>query len=194
LHRRSDRGAALAIGRALAKAPSLAGRRLGAAARPGSRESRLGLAIPAAEDSRSDGRLLLSGPEQLRLEEVAQHPLITYSPEFAGRSHIDEAFTARGLRPDIVLAAVDSDVIKSYVELGLGVGIIAAMAFDAARDRALRAIDAGHLFGTNTTRIAVRRGAYLRGYVYDFIERFAPQLTRKAVDQAMAGAGETYEL
>jgi LysR family cys regulon transcriptional activator len=129
-----------------------------------------------------------------RLEEVAQHPLITYSPEFAGRSHIDEAFAARGLRADIVLAAVDSDVIKSYVELGLGVGIIAAMAFDPARDRALRAIDAGHLFGTNTTRIAVRRGAYLRRYVYDFIERFAPHLTRKAVDQAMTGAGETYEL
>jgi LysR family cys regulon transcriptional activator len=136
----------------------------------------------------------LLGSGRLRLEELARHPLVTYSPEFAGRSHIDEAFTARGLRPDIVLAAVDSDVIKSYVELGLGVGIIAAMAFDAERDRSLRAIDAGHLFGTNTTRIAVRRGAYLRSYVYDFIERFAPQLTRKAVDQAMAGAGETYEL
>jgi LysR family cys regulon transcriptional activator len=131
---------------------------------------------------------------RLRLEALAREPLITYSPEFAGRSHIDQAFAAKGLEPDIVLAAVDSDVIKSYVELGLGVGIIAAMAFDAARDRGLRAIEAGHLFGANTTRIAVRRGAYLRGYVYDFIERFAPQLTRKAVDQAMAGAGETYEL
>ncbi|HTO46276.1 MAG TPA: CysB family HTH-type transcriptional regulator [Burkholderiales bacterium] len=131
---------------------------------------------------------------RLRLEEVARHPLITYSPEFAGRSHIDQAFAAKGIEADIVLAAVDSDVIKSYVELGLGVGVIAAMAFDPERDRGLRAIDAGHLFGTNTTRIAVRRGAYLRGYVYDFIERFAPQLTRKAVDQAMAGAGETYEL
>ena len=139
-----------------------------------------------------DHPLLDSG--RLRLEDVARHPLITYSPEFAGRSHIDGAFAAKGIDADIVLAAADSDVIKSYVELGLGVGIIAAMAFDSERDRGLRAIDAGHLFGTNTTRIAVRRGAYLRGYVYDFIERFAPQLTRKAVDQAMAGAGETYEL
>jgi LysR family cys regulon transcriptional activator len=136
--------------------------------------------------------LLAAG--RLRLEDLAAHPLVTYSPEFAGRSHIDQAFAAKGLEPDIVLAAVDSDVIKSYVELGLGVGIIAAMAFDAARDRALRAIDAGHLFGTNTTRIAVRRGAYLRAYVYDFVERFAPHLSRKAVDRAMAGEGETYEL
>ena len=136
----------------------------------------------------------LLAANRLRLEDLVRHPLVTYSPEFAGRSHIDGAFAARGLAADIVLAAVDSDVIKSYVELGLGVGIIAAMAFDPARDRGLRAIDAGHLFGTNTTRIAVRRGAYLRRYVYDFIERFAPQLTRKAVDQAMAGAGETYEL
>jgi LysR family cys regulon transcriptional activator len=139
------------------------------------------------------GHALLAA-SRLRLEDLVRHPLVTYSPEFAGRSHIDGAFAARGLAADIVLAAVDSDVIKSYVELGLGVGIIAAMAFDPARDRGLRAIDAGHLFGTNTTRIAVRRGAYLRGYVYDFIERFAPHLTRKAVDQAMAGAGETYEL
>ncbi len=139
------------------------------------------------------GHRLLDGG-RLRLEALAQEPLITYSPEFAGRSHIDEAFAAKGLACDVVLAAVDSDVIKSYVELGLGVGIIAAMAFDPERDRGLRAIDAGHLFRTNTTRIAVRRGAYLRAYVYDFIERFAPQLTRKAVDQAMAGAGETYEL
>jgi LysR family cys regulon transcriptional activator len=131
---------------------------------------------------------------RLRLEELAQHPLVTYSPEFAGRTHIDQAFAAKALKPDIVLAAVDSDVIKSYVELGLGVGVIAAMAFDAARDRSLRAIDAGHLFGTNTTRIAVRRGAYLRAYVYDFIERFAPHLTRTAVDRAMAGSGESYEL
>ncbi len=131
---------------------------------------------------------------RLRLEELAQHPVITYSPEFAGRSHINEAFAARGLEVDVVLAAIDSDVIKSYVELGMGVGIIAAMAFDPARDRGLRAIDAGHLFRTNTTRIAVRRGAYLRSYVYDFIERFAPTLDRKAVDRAMAGAGESYEL
>ena len=132
--------------------------------------------------------------ERLGLEHLAHYPVVTYSPEFAGRSHINEAFAAKGLAADVVLAAIDSDVIKTYVELGLGVGIIAAMAFDPERDRGLRAIDAGHLFRTNTTRLAVRRGGYLRGYAYEFIERFAPQLTRKAVDQALAGAGEAYEL
>jgi LysR family cys regulon transcriptional activator len=136
----------------------------------------------------------LLGIERIGLEDLVQHPLVTYSPEFAGRSHIDDAFAAKGLAVDVVLAAIDSDVIKSYVELGLGVGIIAAMAFDPARDRGLRAIDARHLFRTNTTRVAIRRGAYLRGFAYDFIERFAPYLPRKVVEQAMTGAGETYEL
>jgi LysR family cys regulon transcriptional activator len=131
---------------------------------------------------------------RLSLEELARFPIITYSPEFAGRSHINDAFAAKGITVDVVLAAIDSDVIKTYVELGLGVGIIAAMAFDAQRDRGLRAVDAGHLFRTNTTRIAVRRGAYLRGFVYDFVQQFAPHLTRKVVEQAMVGAGETYEL
>jgi LysR family cys regulon transcriptional activator len=136
----------------------------------------------------------LAEVERPSLEDLARFPIITYSPEFAGRQHIDEAFAAKGLAVDVVLAAIDSDVIKTYVEQGLGVGIIAAMAFDSERDRALRAIDARHLFRTNTTRVAVRRGAYLRGFVYEFIQRFAPHLTRKSVDRAMAGAGETYEL
>jgi len=131
---------------------------------------------------------------RLSLEDLARFPIITYSPEFAGRSHINDAFAAKGITVDVVLAAIDSDVIKTYVELGLGVGIIAAMAFDAQRDRGLRAVDAGHLFRTNTTRIAVRRGAYLRGFVYDFVQQFAPHLTRKVVEQTLAGAGETYEL
>jgi LysR family cys regulon transcriptional activator len=136
----------------------------------------------------------LAEVERLSLEDLARFPIITYSPEFAGRSNIDEAFAAKGLPVDVVLAAIDSDVIKTYVELGLGVGVIAAMAFDAQRDRGLRAIDARHLFRTNTTRIAVRRGAYLRGFVYDFIQRFAPHLTRSVVEQAMAGTAESYEL
>jgi LysR family cys regulon transcriptional activator len=131
---------------------------------------------------------------RLTLEDLARFPLITYSPEFAGRSHINEAFAAKGIAIDVVLAAIDSDVIKTYVELGLGVGIIAAMAFDPQRDRGLRAGDAGHLFRTNTTRVAVRRGAYLRGFVYEFVQQFAPHLTRKVVEQTLAGAGETYEL
>lgn len=132
--------------------------------------------------------------ERVGLEDLARYPIITYSPEFTGRSHINEAFAAKGLAIDVVLTAIDSDVIKTYAELGLGVGIVAAMAFDAERDRALRAIDARHLFRTNTTRVAVRRGGYLRGFAYEFIERFAPHLTRKVVDQALAGEAESYEL
>lgn len=132
--------------------------------------------------------------ERPTLEQLARYPIITYSPEFTGRSQINDAFTARGLTIDVVLTAIDSDVIKTYVELGLGIGIIAAMAFDPVRDTQLRALDAKHLFRTNTTRIAVRRGAYLRGYAYDFIELFAPHLSRKMIDQAMAGEGASYEL
>jgi LysR family transcriptional regulator, cys regulon transcriptional activator len=136
----------------------------------------------------------LAKRERLSLEELAPYPLVTYDPAFAGRTHIDEAFRAQGLAPDIVLSAVDSDVIKTYVELGLGVGIIAAMAFDEKRDRALRALDAGHLFGTMTTRVAVRRGAALRGFAYTFIELFSPRLTRRLVETALAGKAEAYEL
>ena len=132
--------------------------------------------------------------ERVGLEDLARYPIITYSPEFTGRTHINEAFAARGVAFDVVLTAIDSDVIKTYVELGLGIGIVAAMAFDAERDRALRAIDARHLFHTNTTRVAVRRAAYLRGFAYEFIELFAPHLTRKAVERALAGEAESYEL
>jgi DNA-binding transcriptional LysR family regulator len=136
----------------------------------------------------------LAALERLALEDLARYPIITYSPEFTGRAHINEAFAARELEIDVVLTAIDSDVIKTYVELGLGIGIIAAMAFDPARDRTLCAIDAGHLFPTNTTRIALRRAGYLRGFAYDFIERFAPHLTRKIVDKALSGTAESYEL
>lgn len=131
---------------------------------------------------------------RLSLETLAQYPIVTYDPAFAGRSHIDEAFRAQGLRPDFVLSAVDSDVIKTYVELGLGIGIISAVAFHETRDRHLRSIAAGHLFGTMTTRIALRRGAALRGYAYVFIELFSPQLTRKLIETAAAGQAESYEL
>jgi LysR family cys regulon transcriptional activator len=130
----------------------------------------------------------------LTLEEVARYPLITYSPEFTGRSHIDQAFAAKGLKMDLVLTAIDADVIKTYVELGLGVGVIAAMAYDAKRDARLRAIDAGHLFRDNTTRLAVKRAAYLRRYTYAFIQMFAPQLTPDIVDRARSANGESYEL
>jgi len=132
--------------------------------------------------------------KRVTLEMLAQYPIITYDPAFAGRSHIDEAFRAQALAPNIVLSAVDSDVIKTYVELGLGIGIIARVAFDDKRDRNLRAVEIGHLFGTMTTRIAVRRGSALRGFAYDFIELFSPRLTRAVVDAALKGEGSSYEL
>ena len=94
----------------------------------------------------------------------------------------------------MVLAGIDADVIKTYVSLGLGLGIIARMAYDPARDTGLVALDAEHLFGSNTTRLGMRRGSYLRRYEYDFIEFFAPQLTKKAVDMALAGGGDEYQL
>lgn len=121
----------------------------------------------------------------LSLETLANYPIITYNFAFAGRSLINKAFEARGLKPNVVLTALDSDVIKTYVELGLGIGLLANMAFDAERDRNLRAVDVGHLFESSTTSIAILRGSYLRGYVYSFIEMFAPHLTRKAVDAAL---------
>src|SRR3989344_4005040 len=118
---------------------------------------------------------------------IATEAIVTYDIAFAGRSQMNQAFAARGLTPDVVLTAIDADVIKTYVELGLGIGIIASMAFDPKRDRNLRAIDVGNLFEPNITKIGIRRGMYLRGYVYDFIELFAPKLTRKAVDAPLHG-------
>lgn len=124
--------------------------------------------------------------EVLTLERLAQFPLITYEPGYTGRGHIDEAFRRQGLTLNLVLVAMDADVIKTYVELGLGVGIVASLAYDEARDTGLRAIDARHLFATNMTRIGLRRGAWLRSYAYDFIETFAAPLTRAVVEQALA--------
>src|SRR5687768_2205289 len=121
----------------------------------------------------------------LTLEDIARHPIITYDFAFTGRSQINRAFETRGLKPNVVLTAIDSDVIKTYVALGLGIGILAKMAFDPERDGNLRAIDASHLFESSTTRIGIPRNTYLRGYVYDFIEMFAPHLSRKTIDDAV---------
>ena len=129
----------------------------------------------------------------ISLEEIASYPIITYDAAFAGRSKIDHAFSLRALTPDVLLEAIDADVIKTYVELGMGIGIIAGMAFDAERDRGLRAIPVGHLFGINTSRVAIKQGAYLRSYVYTFIELLTPTLNRKMVESAMRG-GDNYEL
>lgn len=133
--------------------------------------------------------LKIDGP--ITLQQLARFPIITYEAGYTGRTHIDEAFAKAGLKPSVVLSAMDADVIKTYVELGMGVGIVAAIAFDAERDRTLRALDARHLFEVNLTRLAIRRGTWLRGYVYAFIESFAPTLTREVVQRALAG--ETIE-
>src|SRR5437773_2024410 len=136
--------------------------------------------------------LLKAGP--LTLEKLAQYPIVTYDFAFANRSLVQKAFEAKGLNPNVVLTALDADVIKTYVELGLGIGILAKMAFNPARDRTLRAIDASHLFESSTTRLGIKRGAYLRRYAYEFIELFAPHLPRNIVEPAVMGEeGSRYE-
>lgn len=127
----------------------------------------------------------LLNEKRLTLKKLALYPLITYDFAFTGRNKINQAFRAAGIEPNIALTAIDADVIKTYVELGLGVGIVAQMAFIPERDRHLRMIDAGHLFEPSTTRIAIRRNQYLRGYTYDFIELFAPGLTHEVVAEAL---------
>ncbi|MDD2883944.1 MAG: CysB family HTH-type transcriptional regulator [Dechloromonas sp.] len=130
----------------------------------------------------------------LSLNELGRWPLITYDAAFTGRSRINRAFERVGMVPNIALTALDADVIKTYVSLGLGLGIIASLAFDPQRDSGLAALDAGHLFESNTTRLALRRASYLRRYDYDFMELFAPHLSRHVVDMAMQGGGEAYQL
>lgn len=132
--------------------------------------------------------------QPLSLNELARWPLITYDTAFTGRSRINRAFERIGAQPNIALTALDADVIKTYVSLGLGLGIISALAVDPQRDSGLVALDAGHLFESNTTRLAVRRGTYLRRYDYDLITLFAPHLSKRVVDMAMQGGGEEYQL
>lgn len=129
------------------------------------------------------GHPLLALPSPA-LHDLARYPVVTYDAAFAGRATINQAFAQAGLEPNVVLSAVDSDVIKTYVELDLGIGILASIAFDPDRDKHLRAIDTGHLFPEKTTYLAVRRGAYLRGFAFDFIALFAPALTRDVAEPA----------
>lgn len=119
------------------------------------------------------------------LKDLAEYPLITYDIGFTGRGHIDEAFRMAGIEPDIVLTAMDSDVIRQYVSLGMGVGIVASMAVGQNDTSGLVAVDTGHLFAPNVTRLAVRRGAYLRSYMIDFIQQFAPQIDRASIESAV---------
>jgi len=127
----------------------------------------------------------------LTIEDVAAHPIVTYVFGFTGRSRLDEAFLAKGLKPRVVFTASDADVIKTYVRLGLGIGIVAGMAHDEVVDSDLLALDASHLFASSVTRIGCRRGTFLRGYMYDFIEDFAPHLTREVVEEAFQRQNKT---
>ncbi|KKO49965.1 CysB family transcriptional regulator [Arsukibacterium sp. MJ3] len=120
----------------------------------------------------------------IAVEDIAQHPIVTYVFGFTGRSELDRAFAAKGLEPRIVFTATDADVLKTYVRLGLGVGVVASMAIDPQLDKDLVALDASHLFEASTTKIGFRKGTFLRTYMYDFIQRFAPHLTKDVVERA----------
>jgi DNA-binding transcriptional LysR family regulator len=136
----------------------------------------------------------LARVKPLTLEAIASHPIVTYDATFAGRTSLDRTFAARGLHPDVVLTALDSDVIKSYVSLGLGVGIISQRAFRASHDEGLVALSAEHLFPLQTTRLAFRRGAYLRGFTVAFIRLFTPNLRDEDVKLLAGAAGENFTI
>lgn len=128
----------------------------------------------------------LAEKKHLELRDIASHPIITYTFGFTGRSKLDQAFAAHGLKPDLVLTAVDADVIKAYVRLGLGIGIVADMAYDPKEDGDLVQLRTDHLFEPSTTHIAFRYGSFLREYMYAFIALFAPHLTRTVIDEIAA--------
>lgn len=123
----------------------------------------------------------LEKAQLLTLQALAAYPIVTYHEGLTGRTRIDQAFADAGITPDIVMSALDADVIKTYVELGMGIGIIASMAFNPARDVGLRLLKCPHLFSANTTYIALRRGHYLRSFAYRFIELCSPALDEAAV-------------
>lgn len=123
----------------------------------------------------------LTNLDHLTLQDLARYPLVTYVFGFTGRSQLDDAFRSVQLKPVVAFTATDADVIKTYIRLGMGVGIVARMAYDPKQDQDLVRLDAGHLFAASITRIGFRRGMFLRFYMYDFIELFAPHLTRERV-------------
>lgn len=129
---------------------------------------------------------VLAQKKQITIQDVASYPLVTYVFGFTGRSELDTAFNREGLTPKVVFTATDADVIKTYVRMGMGVGVIASMAIDPRQDEDLVAIDASHIFGASTTSIGFRRGSFLRSYMFDFMERFAPHLTRPVVEEAIS--------
>ncbi len=127
----------------------------------------------------------LTQVSELTLEDVARYPIVTYVFGFTGRSKLDDAFLSRGLSPKVVFTAADADVIKTYVRLGLGVGIVAKMACDEVAE-GLVTLDASHLFEPSITKIGFRKGTFIRGYMYEFIETFAPHLTREVIEEAIS--------
>ena len=127
----------------------------------------------------------LTKVKPLTLEAIAEYPLVTYVFGFTGRSKLDEAFRQAGLQPKVVFTAADADVIKTYVRLGMGIGIIAHMAMAPEQDKGLVTLDAGHLFESSTTRIGFRKGTFLRGFMYEFMREFAPHLRKELVDSAV---------
>jgi LysR family cys regulon transcriptional activator len=129
------------------------------------------------------------------LEDLAAEPLVTYHPSFTGRTRIDAAFARSKLQPRIALEAIDSDVIKTYVRLGLGIGIVAEMAVrDDGQQQRPRGAAAGHVFGQNLARVAFKRGAYLRNFVFRFAELLSDRLDRNLIAKAMSGHVNDYEL
>ena len=138
----------------------------------------------------------LAAVERVSLEELAREPIVTYHPSFTGRTRIDQAFAARKLAPRIALEAIDSDVIKTYVRLGLGVGIVAEMAvrgeMNESSDLVVRPV--GHLFGQNVARVAFKRSAYLRNFVFKFAELLSDRLSRELIAKALSGHFEDHEL
>ncbi|GAB3682937.1 HTH-type transcriptional regulator CysB [Salinisphaera aquimarina] len=136
----------------------------------------------------------LADTKELSLAALAEQPIVTYTFGFTGRSNLDAAFDAEGFTPNVVLTAVDADVIKTYVRLGLGVGVVANMAYDEGSDQDLVRLDASHLFESSTTHIGFRNNLFLRGYMRRFIETFAPHLTSARLDQAIASyPGDDYD-
>ena len=133
----------------------------------------------------------------ITLADLADYPIVTYHEGFTGRTNIDRSFAEAGLAPDIVLSAIDADVIKTYVDVGLGIGIIASMAYNPQRDGNLERIDLPGLFDANTTRLALRRGIYLRSYAYEFIQKLVPGLTEEKIAETIrqaAAGGEDYTI
>jgi LysR family cys regulon transcriptional activator len=140
----------------------------------------------------------LADKDRLSLEDLAAHPLITYHPSFTGRGRINQAFSQRRLSPNIVLEAIDSDVIKTYVKLGVGLGIAAEMSVrelgTQAKEGELVVRPLGHLFGQNLARVAFKRGAYLRNFVYQFTELLSERLSRDLVARVMSGQTSDYQM